>query len=126
MKSVLILNQTHPAAQPIRAPYCDAFFGRFRGLMLRKEIAPHEGLLMVQPKADRIDSAIHMFFMNFDIAVIWADAQMRVVDAQIARRWRPAYAPAKAARFILETHPDRLKDFQVGDQLDFAPCIEAS
>lgn len=72
---------------------------------------------MVQPRADRLDASIHMFFMNFDIAVIWADNDLRVVDVKYARRWRPYYAPSKAAKFVLETHPKRLKDFQVGDQL---------
>lgn len=72
---------------------------------------------MVQPRADRLDAAIHMFFMNFDIAVIWADEHLLVVDVQLARRWRPAYAPAKAAKYVLETHPDRLKDYTIGDQL---------
>jgi len=90
--------------------------------MFQKSLGPHYGLLMVQPRADRVDAAIHMFFMNFDIAVIWADAQLRVVDAQLARRWRPAYAPAKAAKYVLEIHPDRLNDYQPGDQLVIDPC----
>ncbi len=77
---------------------------------------------MVQPRADRVDAAIHMFFMNFDIAVIWADESLRVVDAQLARRWRPAYAPAKAAKYVLETHPDRLGEFAAGDQLVLEKC----
>jgi uncharacterized membrane protein (UPF0127 family) len=90
--------------------------------MFQKSLAEHEGLLMVQPRADRVDAAIHMFFMNFDIAVIWADEQLRVVDVQLARRWRPVYAPAKAAKYVLETHPSRLKDYQDGDQLVIDPC----
>lgn len=77
---------------------------------------------MVQPRPDRLDAAIHMFFMNFDIAVIWADEHLRVVDAKLALRWRPAYAPARAAKYVLETHPDRLKDFEIGDQLVIDPC----
>ena len=72
---------------------------------------------MVQPRADRMDAAIHMFFMNFDIAVVWADKDLRVVDVQYAKRWRPFYAPARAAKYVLETHPQRLSDFKAGDQL---------
>lgn len=85
--------------------------------MFRKSLGEHEGILLVQPRSDRVDSAIHMFFMNFDIAVIWADPDLRVVDIQYARRWRPYYAPKKAAKYVLETHPNRLKDYQIGDQL---------
>ncbi len=122
MPLVCIHNKTHPRPTPLQARYCASFFGRLRGLMFQKSIAPYEGLLMVQPRSDRLDAAIHMFFMNFDIAVIWADEQLRVVDAQLARRWRPAYAPARAAKYVLETHPERLSDFEVGDQLVIEPC----
>ncbi len=122
MQLVLIHNQTHPTKEPLQAHYCASFLGRLRGLMFQKSIRPHAGLLMVQPRADRLDAAIHMFFMNFDIAVVWADEQLRVVDLKYARRWRPAYAPAKAAKYVLETHPDRLKDFEIGDQLVIAQC----
>lgn len=122
MQQVLIHNQTRPAKKTIQARYCDTFLGRLRGLMFQKSLAPYEGLLMVQPRADRVDAAIHMFFMNFDIAVIWADESLRVVDAQLARRWRPAYAPAKAAKYVLETHPDRLGEYAAGDQLVLQKC----
>ncbi len=122
MQLVLLHNQTHPTREPIQARYCASFLGRLRGLMFEKKIEPREALLMVQPRADRLDAAIHMFFMNFDIAVIWADEQLRVVDVKLARRWRPAYAPAQAAKYVLETHPDRLNDFEIGDQLVIAQC----
>jgi len=117
MDQVLITNQNRPTNKPLKAQHCASFLGRLRGLMFRKSLDPYEGLLMVQPKSDRIDAAIHMFFMRFDIAVIWADPQFRVVDVQYARRWRPVYAPASAAKYVLETHPDRLDDFKIGDQL---------
>lgn len=77
---------------------------------------------MEQVTEDRINAAIHMFFMNFDLTVVWLDRNLRVVDVQYARRWRPAYTPAKPARYVLELHPDRLNDFQTGDQLVFEPC----
>lgn len=122
MESVLITNQTHPTRKPLKADHCSTFLSRLRGLMFRKSLGQHEGILMVQPRSDRVDASIHMFFMNFDIAVVWADPNLRVVDVQLARRWRPAYAPAKAAKYILETHPDRLSDFQIGDQLVLKKC----
>jgi uncharacterized membrane protein (UPF0127 family) len=122
MQLVYIHNQTHPSKKPLQARYCASFLGRLRGLMFQKTIGAHQGLLMVQPRPDRLDAAIHMFFMNFDIAVIWADEHLRVVDVRYARRWRPAYAPARAAKYVLETHPDRLKDFEIGDQLVIDPC----
>lgn len=125
MAQVLIHNQSRPAQQPILAKTCTSFLCQLRGLMFRKTIGEHEGLFFVQATTDRINSAIHMFFMNFDIAVIWLDAQYRVVDATLARRWRPAYVPAKAAKYIIETHPDRLNEFHPGDQLVAEPCSNA-
>jgi uncharacterized membrane protein (UPF0127 family) len=122
MAQVLIINQTHPGLKSVQANYCASFFSRLRGLMFRKALSTHEGILMVQPREDRLDASIHMFFMSFDIAVVWADTQLRVVDVKLARRWRPAYFPAAAARYVLETHPDRLSDFHIGDQLVVEKC----
>lgn len=122
MQPVNIKNQDHPLKIPIQARTCDTFLSRLRGLMFEKSLGPNEGILMVQPTVTRYDAAIHMLFMNFDIAVIWADAQLRVVDTRLARRWRPAYSPQKPAKYVLEIHPDRLQDFAVGDQLVLEKC----
>lgn len=124
MQPVIIHNQTHPTHTPLQALSCDSFLCRLRGLMFRRSLGLHEGLLMVQPSTSRMDAAIHMLFMNFDISVVWMDDDLRVVDAQHARRWRLAYVPAKAARYVLEIHPDRLPDYQVGDCLVITPCKE--
>jgi len=79
--------------------------------MFAPSINPNEGLLFRENGESRIDSSIHMLFMNFDIAVIWMDRDFQVVDAKLAKRWRLAYVPA-AAQFTLETHPDQLKTFK--------------
>jgi uncharacterized protein len=122
MQQVLIYNLTHPAPPSIRSRYCSSFLCRLRGLMFRKSLAVDEGLLMVHPRADLVDSAIHMLFMNFDIAVIWADEKRQVVDVKLARRWRPVYSPALPAKYVLEIHASRLDNFKIGDQLVFDPC----
>lgn len=90
--------------------------------MFQKVLGRDEGLLMVQARADRVDSSIHMMFMNFDLAVIWLDANCKVVDARHCRRWNPAYFPSSAAKFVLETHVDHLTEFQIGDQVIIQPC----
>ncbi len=77
---------------------------------------------MVQPRSDRLDAAIHMLFMNFDITTIWLDDSLCVVDSRLCRRWHPGYIPAKAARYVLEAHATRQNDFLKGDQLIFEPC----
>lgn len=122
MQLVSLKNKTHPNHKPIRAGYCSSFFCRLRGLMFRGSLGKHEGLLLVQPRTDRLDAAIHMLFMRFDIAVVWLDEDLCVVDVRLAKKWRPAYFPVKAAKYILETHVDRLGDFQPGDQMVMESC----
>ncbi len=87
--------------------------------MFRRELAPDEGLLLVQTKDSRMDSSIHMLFMQMDLAVIWIDSSLRVVDTELARRWRLAYFPTKPAQYVLEIPPALLDRFEVGDLLAF-------
>lgn len=117
MRQISLQNQTNPLPAPIQAGYCDAFFDRFRGLMLRPGLREREGLLLVEARESRVNAAIHMLFMRFDIAVIWMDDRFRVVDAQLARRWNLSYAPARPARYTLETRPEYLSEFHPGDQI---------
>jgi uncharacterized membrane protein (UPF0127 family) len=119
MRYIQILNRTHSLPHPIKVAYCSSFMSRFLGLMFQKTIRPNEGILLVETLESKVNTTIHMLFMNFDIAVIWIDSHKTVVDTRLARRWRLYYAPATPARYTLETHPDRLTDFQVGDSLDF-------
>lgn len=119
MRHVRIENQTRPLSSPVIAGLCDTFWLKFKGLMFAPTIHANEGLLFSDNGESRIDSSIHMLFMNFDIAVIWLNRDYQVVDAKLARRWRLAYIPAGPAQFTLETHPEQLKNFQIGDVLSF-------
>jgi len=87
--------------------------------MFRSGVHPDEGLLFIQTSENRLDAAIHMFFVPFDLGVIWLDHNKHVVDLCLAKPWRPFYMPAKPARYILETHPTRLDHFQIGDLISF-------
>lgn len=119
MRIVQIHNLTHSLPAPISASYCESFWSRFRGLMLHAPLGENEGALLVESSDSRMDSAIHMFFMNFDIAAVWINAQNEVVDVKLARKWRPAYVPLKPARYILETHVNQFQQFQIGDRIEF-------
>ncbi|MCL4561248.1 MAG: DUF192 domain-containing protein [Chloroflexi bacterium] len=119
MLKITVKNHNHPLRQILQAGYCNTFFLRFRGFMLRRKVGENSGLILVQTSESRMDSAIHMFFVNFDLAVIWLDKNRKVVDTCLAKRWRPFYMPSQAAQYILETHPQRLNEFQIGDQLSF-------
>ena len=117
MATVLIQNTSHALPKTQKAGYCDRFLCRLRGLMFRSHLAEDEGLLLVESRDSRLDSAIHMFFVFTDLAVIWINSQNQVVDLALARSWRPIYVPRAPARFILEIHPSRLGEYQIGDMI---------
>ena len=98
---------------------CASFLCRLRGLTFRRTLGKDEGLLLVGHRASRADTAIHMFFVFFPIAAIWLDGDGRVVDAQLARPFRPLYVPRAPATDVLEGLPALLDSVQIGDQLRF-------
>ena len=118
-KQVLIHNLTHTASPALTAEYGESFWRRMRGLMGRSALPDGWGLLMVQGSESRLDAAIHMFFVPMDLAVIWINTAREVVDVQLARSWRPAYWPKAPAKYVLETAPERLSSFHIGDRLRF-------
>jgi uncharacterized membrane protein (UPF0127 family) len=117
---IFVRNPNQPDLSPARVKYCDSFLCRLRGLMFRDRLEPGDGLLLVQGKRDsRIEASIHMLFVPFDLNVVWINTDMTVVDKVIAKAWRPAYAPAKPACYILEIHPERWEDYEIGDKVEF-------
>ncbi len=120
MSSFIFVQKSNKKIEnPARVKYCDSFLCRLRGLMFRSVLARDEGLILVIGRDSRADSSIHMFFVPFDLAVFWINSDMRVVDKVIAKSWRPAYFPAKAARYTLEIHPSRFNDYEIGDKIEF-------
>ncbi len=119
MNTIHIQNKNHPLDAPLKAGECESFSCRLLGLMFRSRLARDRGLLLIQPRDSRLDSAIHMLFVFMDLAVIWINSEMSVVDTTLARAWRPVYVPKGAARYILEIHPDRLTEFHCGDKIEF-------
>lgn len=117
---IQVKNLNKPNLSPARVVYCASFLCRLRGLTFRKRLAPDDGLLLVQGKKDsRIDSSIHMLFVPFDLNVIWINTDLTVVDKVIARPWKPAYFASAPARYVLEIHPDRWDDYEIGNKVEF-------
>jgi uncharacterized membrane protein (UPF0127 family) len=117
---IIVRNRNKLDLSPARVKYCESFTCRLRGLMFRSRLEPDDGLLLVQGGRDsRLDTSIHMLFVPFDLGVFWINAGMTVVDKVIAKAWRPAYFPAAPACYILEVHPNRWEDYQIGDQVEF-------
>jgi uncharacterized membrane protein (UPF0127 family) len=120
MSSIIyIQNLDKRIKEPVRVGYCDSFACRLRGLMFRSQLPMDEGLLLVIERDSRIDSSIHMLFVSFDLAVFWINSSMEVVDKRIARSWRPAYFPIRAARYVLEIHPAHINDYEIGHKVEF-------
>ena len=119
MQTIQLENKNQPLAAPLHALYCDSFLCRLRGLMFRSSLAEDAGLLLVETRDSRIDTSIHMLFVFMDLGVVWINSEKIVVDTVLARAWRPAYAPSRPARYILEIHPSRLDEFKVGDHVEF-------
>lgn len=119
---VLISNLSRPLQSTLKARYCDTFFSRFAGLMFRQSLDVDSGIILVNKKEDRVNSSIHMLFMNFDIAVIWLSENYCVVDLILARKWDLVHSPKIDAKYVLEIHHTHLSDFCKGDvlQLDYA------
>lgn len=88
-------------------------------MAFRKDLPEDWGLLLVQPRDSRLDSAIHMLGMRFDLGIVWFNSAGEVVDVRGARRWRSFLMPRRPARYVLEMHEKRLDEFQIGDKIRF-------
>ena len=116
---VTVINLTRSLGKPLRVKNCESFFCRLRGLMFQNSIEIGAGLLMIQGSESLANASIHMFFVGMDLGVVWLDSSRTIVDKQLAKSWQPFYKPAAPAQYILEIHPDRLSEFELGDILDF-------
>ncbi len=123
MREVVIVNTDHPFDGPLRAGYCVSYMCRLRGLSLRRTILESWGLLLVYQGESRLDTAIHMLGMNFDLGIVWINSAGEVVDLRYARRWRSFIMPSAAAKYVLEILPQRLKDFNLRDKITFEEII---
>lgn len=118
MTTLLIKNSSNPNFF-IHTKVADSFFSKLLGLMFKQQLAEGTGLLLSDRYESRINSSIHMLFMNFDLCVVWLDKNLLVVDVKKAKKWRPAYFPRSAAQHVLETGVTHINDFSIGDQLSF-------
>ena len=118
-KYISIVNNNRGMDGTLHIKYCDTFLTQLRGFTLRSDLLRDEGLVLVGTRDSRLDSSIHMFFVSFDLAVIWINSKMQVVDKVLAKSWRPAYFSKQPAKYVLEVHPDRWDDFQIGDTVQF-------
>lgn len=85
--------------------------------MFRRVLPHDQALWFIGDRENRLDSAIHMLFMNFNIAVVWLDHDANVVDVRLAKRWHPWYIPTGYAKYILEASETNIDSFHIGDHI---------
>jgi uncharacterized membrane protein (UPF0127 family) len=115
-----IRNLNNPYLAPLKAKWCQSFGSRLRGFTFRSGLENNEGLVLVESSDSRVNTAIHMFFVWTDLAVAWVNSEYEVVDTALAKAWRPFYASARPARYVIEFHPQRHGDFKTGDRIHFS------
>jgi uncharacterized membrane protein (UPF0127 family) len=114
---IIIRNETHALVSKLTASEAKTFFQRLRGLMFRSSLAPDEGMLFYNRRESIQEASIHMQFVFMNLGIVWANGNMVVVDKTLARPFEFDRRPSQSARYILEVHPSRLTEFEVGDQL---------
>jgi uncharacterized membrane protein (UPF0127 family) len=87
--------------------------------MFRASLPQDEVYLFIEGRESVIQTTIHMFFVFFQIGVIWLDRDRRVVDKTLAQPFRPYYAPSSPAQYYVEGHPAILEQVRIGDELGF-------
>jgi len=98
-----------PRGVILRCDVPDRWRERTRGLLRRREIGADVAMLFSNA------TSVHTFGMRFAVLVVRLDPSFRVLDARpvAPRRFVP---PMRAARHILECHPD--VDLRPGDRLE--------
>lgn len=119
MKNVIIrkLSGNFGSFDKLEAWYFENFFSRLKGLMFKNNISLNQAGLFINKNENIVDSAIHMLFMNFDIAVFWLDKTNTIVDKRIAKKWGLIYYPDVKSHKILETHPEIFETLQIGEEI---------
>ena len=116
LKIVKISKSSSPFTV-VNVKYCDTFLSKFIGLMFSRELKYDYGLVLVEDNETRINTSIHMLFMNYDLTVLWLDKQMVIIDKVLARKWVPFYFPKKPAQYVVELHHSKFSEYSIGDKL---------
>ena len=102
-----------------QAAWCASFGSKLRGFTFRRHLGEQDGLVLVEKSESRLNTAIHMLFVFFDLGVIWVDAQGVIVGKALAKPWRLSYTPPQPAQYVIEGHPSILQQVQIGHHVEF-------
>jgi len=116
LKIVKIRKSSSPFTV-VNVKYCDTFLSKLIGLMFSRKLKPDHGIVLVENNETRMNTSIHMMFMNYDITVLWLDKQKVIIDKVLARKWVPIYIPKKPAQYVIELHHSKFSEYSIGDKL---------
>lgn len=85
--------------------------------MFSRDLRDDHGIILVENRESRINTSIHMMFMNYNLTVLWLDKNLIIVDRVLAKKWMPVYFPKKPAQYVIELHPSKFADFSIGEKL---------
>jgi uncharacterized membrane protein (UPF0127 family) len=85
--------------------------------MFSRDLRDDHGIILVEKRESRINTSIHMMFMNYNLTVLWLDKNLIIVDRVLAKKWMPVYFPKKPAQYVIELHPSKFTDFSIGEKL---------
>ncbi len=109
-----------------RARWCNSFGSKLRGFTFHRSLPAQGGLVLVEKRESRLNTAIHMLFVPFALGVIWVNGRGQVVDKVLALPWRLSYAPKAPAQYVIEGHPDILAQVETGMTVQFRPIDRAN
>lgn len=119
MKTIEIKNLSNVLKNPINAKLCDSFISKLRGYTFKAKINPDQGILLMEDIQSRMATSIHMVFVFMKLGIVWIDENGLVVDKRIAYPFLSFLIPKKPAKYVLEISPERLKEFSIGDKIEF-------
>jgi uncharacterized membrane protein (UPF0127 family) len=102
-----------------QARWCDSFSSKLRGFTFNRQLGAQDGLVLVESSDNRVNTAIHMLFVFFDLGIVWVNGAGEVVGKVVAKPWRLSYVPPAPARYVIEGQPALVNRVQVGDHIQF-------
>ena len=118
MKFKEINNISTPLNAPLVVKFCDSFLSKLRGYTFKIKIEKNEGALLVESVESRVATSIHMIFVFFKLGIVWINDEKIIVDKRLAYPFISFLAPKAPAFYVLEVHPERLKEFSIGDKIE--------
>ncbi len=120
-KNSRITNKTNNSVLSKNKKVCQNIFCKARGLMFTRQKKDF-GLIFIFPEEDRVNTTATMFFMFYQIDILWLDKNKRIVDLKKnAKPFTISIIPKKKAMYVIELpagtiHKTKTK---LNDRIDF-------